>query len=219
MFAALPAAWRFEPALRVQAFFILFAGASLICSPFAAALAITGRPGKFSRSLIVGTIGSAIVLVPLATMLKRSTHHRPLGGVTFACLAAIVLVGCSLISAQLITWAGEQASLRRALARGALIVVMALGAAAAFLGLVHGMRADAAFRSGFLDAIRVVGFAIIAARLPVPVAVARRARGFGLATLVAVVTVGVCLGRAPSMQAELAARSPVLHWPLQWLGG
>ena len=217
--AALPAAWRFDASLRAQAFLVLFAGAALVCAPFAAVLAIAERPGKLARALTVGTVASAVMLVPLAGMLKATTHHRPLGGVTFACLALCVIGGFCLVSARLLTWAGEQASRFGMLARVAIVALMALGAAAALLGISHGLRPDAAYRAGFLDAILVLAFSVLAARVKVPANVVKRARGFGLATFIAVVTVGVCLGRAPSMQAELVARAPVLHWPLLWLGG
>ena len=126
---ALPAAWRFEAALRAQAFLVLFAGVALVCAPFAAVLSVAERPGKLTRALTVGTVASAVVLVPLASMLKATTHHRPLGGVTFACLALCVLGGFSLLSARLLTWAGEQAVLLRMLARVAIVLLTALGAA------------------------------------------------------------------------------------------
>ncbi|HEY3667771.1 MAG TPA: hypothetical protein VGL19_17335, partial [Polyangiaceae bacterium] len=84
---------------------------------------------------------------------------------------------------------------------------------------MQGLKGGGGYRTGIFDALRVLGLATLAARVPVPVSVLRRVRGLGLAAWIAVVTVGVCLGRAPAMQAELAARCPVLHWPLQWLGG
>jgi hypothetical protein len=217
--AAWPAATRFEPKLVWQAFLILFGGSALVMAPLSAALATAGRPERFTRALTVGALASAVPLVPFAAMLKTSTHHRPLGGVTFAVVAGVVIIAATLVSARLITWAGEQRSLQRLAARVAVVALTALGAAAVLLGLVHGLKGDPAFGTGFFDALRVLGLATLAAWLPVPAGVLRRARGFGLAAWIAVVTVGVCLGRAPSMQAELAARCPVLHWPLLWLGG
>jgi hypothetical protein len=107
----------------------------------------------------------------------------------------------------------------RSLSRIALVILAALGTAALLLGLVHGLRGGEAYRTGFYDALRVLGLATLAARVPLPGSLLRRVRGLGLAAWVAVVTVGVCLGRAPAMQAELAVRCPVLHWPLVWLGG
>ncbi len=217
--AAWPAASRFEPRLFWQAFAVLLAGAALIMAPLSAALASAGPPAPFTRALTVGALLSAIPLLPFAAVLKTSTHHRPLGGVTFAVIAGFVLAGATLVSAQLITWAGEQFSLKRTLARVAIVVATALGAASVLLGLVHGLAGDPAFRTGFFDALRVLGLATLAAWLPLPPGVLRRVRGFGLAAWIAVVTVGVCLGRAPAMQAELAQHCPVLHWPLLGLGG
>jgi hypothetical protein len=217
--AAWPAAARVESGLIGQAFLVLFASAAFVMAPLSAALAAAEPPSRFTRALTIGMLASAALLVPFATMLKTSTHHRPLGGVTFAVIAGAIVVGSSLLSGRLVTWAGEQATTRRLLARIAIFGLTALGAAALLLGLARGLSGDPAFRTGFFDALRVLGLATLAAWVPVPAVVLRRARGFGLAAWLAVVTVGVCLGRTPSMQAELAARCPVLHWPLQWLGG
>jgi len=118
----------------------------------------------------------------------------------------------------LVTWAGVQSALG-ALVRGLLVALAALGTAALLLGLVQGLKGGGAYQTGFYDALRVLGLATLAARVRLPETLLRRVRGLGLAAWVAVVTVGVCLGRAPAMQAELATRCPVLHWPLLWLGG
>ena len=217
--AAWPAALRFEPALFWQAFLVLLAGAAVIMAPLSSALAGAGAPGRFTRALTLGALASALPLIPFATVLKTSTHHRPLGGVTFAVVSGIVIAAFTLISGRLITWAGEQPSPFRTLARAAIVLLAALGASSVLLGLIHGLKGDLAFRTGFFDALRVLGFSTLAAWAPLPAGVVRRARGFGLAAWIAVVTVGVCLGRAPTMQAEIADRCPVLHRPLLWLGG
>jgi len=174
--------------------------------------------GGFRSALTVGVLLAALPLLPFATVLKTATHHRPLGGVTFAVLAGLVIVGLSLFCARLVTWASEPYPLRL-FARFALLSLAALGTTAVLLGLVQALKAGGAYRTGFFDALRVLGLATLAARVPLPDALLRRVRGLGLAAWIAVVTVGVCLGRAPAMQAELALRCPVLHWPLLWLGG
>lgn len=218
--AAAPAALRFESGLMWQAFAVCLAGCALVMAPLAAALAASsGGAGKLRSALTVGVLLAALPLVPFAAMLKTSTHHRPLGGVTFAVIAGLVIIASSLFSARFVTWAGAQQSSLRSLSRIALVTFAALGTAALLLGLVHGLQGGEAYRTGFYDALRVLGLATLAARVPMPVGIMRRARGLGLAAWVAVVTVGVCLGRAPAMQAELATRCPVLHWPLVWLGG
>ncbi len=217
--AAWPAARRFEHALVWQAFIVCTAGCALITAPLAAALAEAGPTRPFRRALAVGLLLAAVPLLPFATLLRTATHHRPLGGVTFAVCAGVVLVGACAFGARLITWAGAQRPPLRAWARFGVVVLAALGAASILLAVLQGLQGGGQFRTGFYDALRVLGWATLAARVPLPVAVERRARGFGLAAWIAVVTVGVCLGRAPVMQAELAARCPVLHWPLLWLGG
>lgn len=217
--AAWPAALRFQSALVWQAFVVCTAGAALVMAPLSAALASARPSHKFRQALTVGVLLASVPLVPFASVLKTATHHRPLGGVTFAVCAGAVVVGLSLVSARLITWAGAQHSWVRTLSRFCLVALAALGAAAMLLALIQGLRGGDALRNGFFDALRVLGFATLAARVPLPAWLVQRLRGFGLAAWIAVVTVGVCLGRAPVMRTELAERCPVLHWPLLWLGG
>jgi len=217
--AAWPAALRFQSALVWQAFVVCTAGAAFVMAPLSAALASALPSNKFRQALTVGVLLASVPLVPFATVLKTATHHRPLGGVTFAVCAGAVVVGLSLVSARLITWAGAQHSRVRALSRFCLVALAALGAAAMLLALIQGLRGGDTLRNGFFDALRVLGFATLAARVPLPARLVQRLRGFGLAAWIAVVTVGVCLGRAPVMHTELAERCPVLHWPLLWLGG
>jgi len=217
--AALPAALRFESGLAWQAFAVCFAACALVMAPLSAALADAESTSQFRTAATVGVLLAALPLVPFASLLKTTTHHRPLGGVTFAVIAGLLIIGLSLICARLVTWAGAQEVRWARLARILLIALAALGSAALLLGLVHGLRGGSAYRTGFYDALRVLGLATLAARVRLPETLLRRVRGLGLAAWVTVVTVGVCLGRAPAMQAELAARCPVLHWPLLWLGG
>jgi hypothetical protein len=217
--AALPAALRFESGLRWQAFAVCFGGCALLMAPLSAALAGSGATSRWRLALTVGVLLAALPLLPFAAILKTATHHRPLGGVTFGVVAGLTVVALSLFSARLVTWAGAQRSASNSLARGALLALAALGTGVVLLGVLQGLRGGSAYRTGFFDALRVLGLVTLAARIPLPVGLLRRVRGLGLAAWVLVVTVGVCLGRAPAMQAELAARCPVLHWPLVWLGG
>jgi hypothetical protein len=217
--AALPAALRFESGLAWQAFAVCMAGCALVMAPLSAALASAVSTNKFRTALTVGVVLAALPLVPFGTLLKTTTHHRPLGGVTFAVIAGLVIIGLSLVCARFVTWAGVQSTRSAAFARLLLLALAALGTAALLLGLVQGLRGGSAYQTGFYDALRVLGLATLAARVRLPETVLRRVRGLGLAAWVTVVTVGVCLARAPAMQVELASRCPVLHWPLVWLGG
>ena len=217
--AALPAALRFESGLAVQAFFVCLAGCALVMAPLAAALASAGSASKLRTALTVAVLLAALPLVPFATLLRTTTHHRPLGGVTFAVIGGLLIVGLALVCGRLVTWAGVQSQGRAAFARGLLVAFAALGTAALLVGLVQGLKGGSAYQTGFYDALRVLGLTTLAARVRMPETLLRRVRGLGLAAWVAVVTVGVCLGRAPAMQAELASLCPVLHWPLVWLGG
>jgi len=216
--AALPAALRFESSLAWQAFAVCMAGCALVMAPLSAALA-SASTSKFRTALTLAVLLAALPLLPFATLLKTTTHHRPLGGVTFAVIAGLSIVGLALICARFVTWAGVQPTRRASFSRVLLLVLAALGTAALLFGLVQGLKGGSAYQTGFYDALRVLALATLAARVPLPETLLRRALGLGLAGWLAVVTVGVCLARAPAMQVELASRCPVLHWPLVWLGG
>jgi hypothetical protein len=217
--AALPAALRFESGLAWQAFAVCVAGCALVMAPLSAALAGATAANKFRTALTVGVLLAAVPLLPFATLLKTSTHHRPLGGVTCAVIAGLTISGLALVCGRLVTWAGVQHRRHATLARLLLVALAALGTAALLLGLVYGLNGGSAYQTGFYDALRVLGLATLAARISLPEKLLRRVHGLGLAAWIAVVTVGVCLARAPAMQVELASRCPVLHWPLVWLGG
>jgi hypothetical protein len=217
--AALPAALRFESDLAWQAFAVCLAGCALVMAPLSAALAAEASTSKFRTALTLGVLLAALPLLPFATLIKTTTHHRPLGGVTLAVIAGLLIIGLSLVGQRFITWAGVQHARSRVPARVLLLVWAALGAAALVIGLVRGLGGGSAYQTGVYDALRVLALATLAARIPLPARLLGRVRGLGLAAWVTVVTVGVCLGRAPAMQAELASRCPVLHWPLLWLGG
>jgi len=216
--AALPAALRFESSLAWQAFAVCMAGCALVMAPLSAALA-SASTSKFRTALTLAVLLAALPLLPFATLLKTTTHHRPLGGVTFAVIAGLSIVGLALVCARFVTWAGVQPTRRALFSRVLLLVLAALGTAVLLFGLVQGLKGGNAYQTGFYDALRVLALATLAARVPLPETLLRRALGLGLAGWLAVVTVGVCLARAPAMQVELASRCPVLHWPLVWLGG
>ncbi|HKO46695.1 MAG TPA: hypothetical protein VJV79_03180 [Polyangiaceae bacterium] len=217
--AALPAALRFESGLVWQAFAVCMAGCALVMAPLSAALAAATTASRMRSALTVGILLATLPLLPFATLLKTTTHHRPLGGVTFAVIAGLLIIGLSLVCSRFVTWAGVQPPRQSAFARLSLLVLAALGTAALLLGLVQGLTGGSAYQTGFYDALRVLGLTTLAARVRFPETVLRRVGGLGLAAWVAVVTVGVCLGRAPVLQVELTSRCPVLHWPLVWLGG
>ena len=217
--AALPAALRFESGLALQAFIVCMAGCALVMAPLSSALASASTGSKLRTALTVGALLAAVPLLPFAALLKATTHHRPLGGVTFAVIGGLTIVALAVVCGRLVAWAGVQSSAHARFLRVLLLAFAALGTAALLLGLVQGLKGGSSYQTGFYDALRVLGLTTLAARVRLPETLLRRVRGLGLATWVAVVTVGVCLGRAPAMQAELASLCPVLHWPLVWLGG
>jgi hypothetical protein len=135
-----------------------------------------------SLPLKVISLGLGLALVPwsvLAYWIAVATHHRPLGAVTYAALAAVTAAVGLLIA-------------RRVLARPTrrvLIVAATCGALAGALALAavsaRGLAVDSTLRSAVSDLGLGIVLALLAAFVPVANAVARFAR--------AAVLVSVCL--------------------------
>jgi len=176
------------------------------------------------RSRAVTTLGITAIVAfgPLALfgeLLKRATHHRPLGAVTFAVLGAAVLVLAMVIIYRLVQAAGEQAWWG-VLARAALY---AIGVGGALLGgalVVLASSGDSAgpLRSGLLDTGLTVVAIAVATWAP-PWWWARRPAlsiGFWGSALVASALV---LAVVPASRQALSRTVPALLPLAGWLGG
>lgn len=192
----------------IVAWVALWGSAALMIAPVAAAWRLA-RP--LSRSAWSLPLGLALSLAPLmlfARVLKVATHHRPLGGATFAIVATLLVLGATAVAARLIAWsAGREGALAQAPR-----VIAALSLA---LGLVLALPAlGAELRGSVLDGLLSVVLAAVGAFVPARQLVAR----IGPALWVVVVAAGLGWGLgAAQTRGVLADQAPVLTGLSGWL--
>jgi hypothetical protein len=216
--AVLPAHGRGEPGLSWLAVLVACAATSLVVVPFSAALSVTRVSSTFLRACALGLLVAEVVLWPLGAVLKGTTHHRPLGGATFAVLAASLIIFSCLACARLLTCADVQHKILQGLARGSVLVLAALGAAM-LLVAVRTLTRSSELVVGLLDGVRALALAVAAGWLARLVNLRLGWSRVGLAVWVLLVIVGLWLARGPRIGADLRANAPVLYTPLDWLGG
>ncbi len=218
-------------ALRVArwplAFVVLFGASALVLGPVAVLLVSRARPERRSEqpaepprraaalpvaALLSGLGLVAPVLVRVLSVLKSSTHHRPLGAVTFALVAAVVTLGACGATLWLFSWAQSSGS---PLARSLRRLVVALAVAGPVLLLLRG-ASSAALRNGIFDLSLGLGASLVLCLIPWPAALARFAQGAGYGLWLAAVLLGVVAAVSGGIEPASAA-SFTLAAPLAWL--
>jgi hypothetical protein len=209
--AAIPAALRagFSPAV-----WITLAGATaLLLGPALAGLA-RARPVTGALFAALTAIGlCAIPLAFLATVLKTTTHHRPLGAVTFAVAAALLIFGAMLATLRLVAW--TRARPNGPSARLWLRAAVALAAIAGSAFLFGSVLSAASARSSALDVVLALGSALLLGIAPWPRALRKVASRAGLPIWVTLVGLGVSIGLSGASSAARLA-SPALFAPIGW---
>ena len=192
----------------------LWAAVSLLVVPVGYWLR-RARLGGFpaaDRALLAGTALSALPLALFGGMLKSTTHHRPLGGATFAVAALCALALCIGLSFRFL-----QGSSRGAL-KSPWQNLFTLGCAAS-LGFVLVLGSVPATRPSLLDFLALTVAAVVAgvvelpnwlARLRWPVVV------LGWVTLLACAALAL---RSSPLVRSLTTQAPVSFAALSWLGG
>jgi hypothetical protein len=160
-------------------------------------------------------VGIALSLAPLglfARILKATTHHRPLGAVTFAIVSIAVILGAIAFSARLIA---ELAARRnspsfrtvRALSVVGAAMLALAGCAVAFRALAGG----AELRPLAMDTMLLLVAIVVVGWFRMPVARVERARPLVfVAWALAVVAAIVALGQ-PEVAQVIAASAPVVR--------
>ena len=163
------------------------------------------------RAVLLGTALSALPLALFGGVLKSTTHHRPLGGATFAVAALCVLAFCIGLAFRFS--GGLRPAPRRSpwLSLFSLACLLSLGATLA-LGMAGAARPSS------------VDFSLLAlacaatALLKIPVWL-QRAKPAVLVLAWASLIFGAALAlRSPGLARSLTTQTPVLFAPLSWLG-
>jgi hypothetical protein len=177
-----------------------------------------GRPGS-ERALLLGTALSSLPLALFGGVLKSTTHHRPLGGATFAVAALLALAACIGLAFRICQVGSARASTRSSFWQSLFIACCALSLAGTLLlalaGQAPGMAGIAADFAALLFASSVSGLVPIPAWLERPRLWLAKVAWSGWVVLV----VGAVLTlRSPELARQLGRLSPVLFAPLSWLG-
>jgi len=208
--AALPAALRASSAgaSLPMAWLALWGAAALMSGPIAGAWRVARPLSAAAWSLPLGLALSLAPLLVFARVLKSATHHRPLGGATFAIVAALLVLGATAVAARVIAFAGKR---QGALAKAPL----ALGLAGCLLAVPLAMPLlGAGLRASALDGLLLVAGVAAGALAPERPGLGR----VGLVVWVLAVALGLGLGLgAAETRAALADRAPVLLGLAGWL--
>lgn len=190
------------------AFVLLLAAVSLVVVPMGLWIrrAALKDPANMDWALLFGTALSALPLALFGGVLKSTTHHRPLGGATFAVVACVLVASCIGLARRVGSAAGIAPWLKQffsACSGLSLLVTVVLAAQSVHVLVDFLALAAACAGAGLLKIPNVL------ARIPglVPAGV------WGL-----LVVCGWLLAGDPGLSRDLRARAPISFAALSWLG-
>jgi hypothetical protein len=194
------------------AFLPLLGGAALFFGPTLAGVSAARPLSPLLRALLVGLGLSALPLAKLASLLKVTTHHRPLGAVTFAVLGLVVCLGAIAVCARVLAVSDASRSTVARVARTALIAFAVVSP----LLLLARATASANLREGVFDVALGLGTGALLSLAPWPSPALRWLELSALPLWLGTVLLGILVGLASAgAPAELA--SPVLVAPISWI--
>jgi hypothetical protein len=160
-------------------------------------------------------VGIALALAPLglfARILKATTHHRPLGAVTFAIISIVVVLGAIAFSARVITeLAARRNSPSFRAVRALSVIAAALLALAGCAVAFRALAGDAELRPLAIDTVLLLVAVAAVGWFRLPAARVKRVRSLVfLAWAVAVAAAIIALGR-PEVAQVIAAAAPVVR--------
>jgi hypothetical protein len=216
--AAVPALLRVVPngadgnvALAAAA---LWAAVSLVVVPVAYWLrhARQGELPAADQALLAGTALSALPLALFGGVLKSTTHHRPLGGATFAVAALCVLLLCIGLSFRFLG----------GLSRGAVkspwqnLFTLGCGLSLVCALLLGSARAT---RPSLVDFLALAAAGVAAGVIKLPSWLRGLKAPLVLAGWVALLACAGLALRNPQLVRSLTTQAPVSFAALSWLGG
>jgi hypothetical protein len=164
------------------------------------------------RALLLGTALSSLPLALFGGVLKSTTHHRPLGGVTFAVVALCLLAICIGLAFR---FSGGVRPRAPKSPWQSLFTVACLLSLAGALAL----GTAGAARTALLDFTALTLASGVATLLKIP-AVLERVKLAVVAALWLALVLGAAFSiQSPELARSLTTQAPVLFAPLSWLGG
>jgi hypothetical protein len=212
--AALPALVRVLPDGGAMAAVTLVAAVSLVVAPLGVWLRRARADGlpPADRALLAGAALSALPLALFGGVLKSTTHHRPLGGATFAVAALCVLALCIGLSFR----AFGKSSHGAVTSPWQNLFTLGCGLSLAVALLLGSARATRPSLVDFLALSAAVAVAGVA-KMPSWLARLRLPAVFlGWAALLACAAVSLT---RPELVRSLTTQAPVSFVALSWLGG
>jgi hypothetical protein len=206
--AALPAWLRVSPeGLGVSAAVALGGAVSLVVVPFGLWLRRALERGlpTADRALLAGAALSALPLALFGGVLKSTTHHRPLGGATFAVAALCVLAACIGLSFRFL--GGQRPGAVKSPWQNLFTLGCGLSLVCALV--LGGARATRLSLVDFLALLAAAGVAGWLQRLKLPLV---------LAVWVALLAGAGLSLKNPQLVRSLTTQAPVSFAALSWLG-
>ncbi|HEU4535942.1 MAG TPA: hypothetical protein VFS00_17580 [Polyangiaceae bacterium] len=192
-FGAAAAVLGFAPKVTAADALMVVGGLALLLTPLAAAAGALRClfPGERRERLAAALAFAAVLSLPLfallAAVLKAVTHHRGLGGVTFAVVGLGLGSFALAVGARLARWASRRPAVlpwaRRFLVTVAFVVALATVVGAGWL------------RAGRLDVLLVVLAPVLGARAPLIRSVWVGRLSWAVGAVCSLVALGLALGR------------------------
>lgn len=212
--AALPAIARTLPESAAVGALALVAAASLVVVPVGLwirrARAEGGRGPD--RALLLGIALSSLPLALFGGVLKSTTHHRPLGGATFAVAALCLLAICIGLAFRFS--GGVRPSAPKFPWQGLFTTACLLSLAGALA-----LGTAGAARTALVDFTALALASGGAAFVKVPARLQRVNLALMVGLWVALVLGAAFFIQSPELARLLTTQAPVLFAPLSWLGG
>lgn len=201
------------PPEPLAALLLMWAAASLLVVPIG--LWIRGAslkdPASGDRAVLLAAALSSLPLALFGSVLKSATHHRPLGGATFAVVASILLAFCVGLALRVGRGGAGRDSRPVWLSRFFLVTCLASFAGALLLG-VASVRA-------LLDFVMLAGACAAAGLWKIPTKLAALPVPAVGVLWVVLLSGGLWLTWRPELMSEARARAPVSFAAFSWLGG
>lgn len=212
--AALPAFVRVAPTGHgLTVGLALLGSSSLVVVPVSVwlrrALA-AGLPGT-DRALLAGAALSALPLALFGGVLKSTTHHRPLGGATFAVAASCVLALCVGLSFRFL------GGLRRGVPKSPWQNLFTLGCGLSLTGALLLGTAQAT-RANLVDFLALGAACVAASIIRLPAALARWKLPVVLLGWAGLLILAGLALTTPHVAGSLTTQAPVSFATLSWLG-